>query len=448
MKWVFLAACIVAVPLFSNWLRQNPQHALKVWIGIGFLPFAQTIRPEFDIAVISWAFWPGYVKGLEISLLDAAALAIYLSRRRRGPVAFRTAMMVYLATIAASVVVAQVPMAATFYLWQFARVLFLFVVVARACAEDNRVPLAILSGLIIGISYEAVLVVWQRFGLGIVQTAGTFGHQNGLAMAAHFVLYPCFALLLASQRNRLYWLGIVAAAVAAILTVSRAGVGFAAIGLALTFLLSAGRGWSAHKGRIALAGVLVVAIAVPVVLAQFERRFTETGNVGEVGGYDERAAFERAAMMIFSDHPLGVGANNYVVVANSGGYMARAGVTWFGGSRSTSVHNAYWLAAAETGVLGVLALVFMLARITATALLRQRRIKHDQRGDLLLGFGVTIVIVACHSYFEWIFFVSFIQYFFALATGAIAGLTAAKSVANQSQVYAPRPVARARIGAD
>ena len=42
----------------------------------------------------------------------------------------------------------------------------------------------------------------------------------------------------------------------------------------------------------------------------------------------ERTAMKQAAKMIIADHPIGLGANQYVVVTNTGGYSARAGVAW------------------------------------------------------------------------------------------------------------------------
>ena len=39
-----------------------------------------------------------------------------------------------------------------------------------------------------------------------------------------------------------------------------------------------------------------------------------------VAGGDERVLLNNAAAMILHDHPFGIGANNYIVVANSQGY--------------------------------------------------------------------------------------------------------------------------------
>ena len=59
---------------------------------------------------------------------------------------------------------------------------------------------------------------------------------------------------------------------------------------------------------------------------------------------------------MIADHPLGVGANQYVIVANTGGYSARAGVPWNTDERAAPVHDAYYLVTAELGFLGLFGL--------------------------------------------------------------------------------------------
>ena len=71
----------------------------------------------------------------------------------------------------------------------------LYAVVERACANP-LVPVALLKGMAIGLLVQVPVVLWQRFGLGMLQTPGTTIHQNELGMLSHFVVFPFFALLL------------------------------------------------------------------------------------------------------------------------------------------------------------------------------------------------------------------------------------------------------------
>src|SRR3546814_5640016 len=109
-----------------------------------------------------------------------------------------------------------------------------------------------------------------------------------------------------------------------------------------------------HKWKIIGLATLSLTVIVPIAATSFGERFA---NGADATGPDgERQAFERAAKPMWRDHPMGVGANQYVVVANSQGYSQNAGVVWNYRSRSAHVHHIYLLAAAETGWLGLIPL--------------------------------------------------------------------------------------------
>jgi hypothetical protein len=116
---------------------------------------------------------------------------------------------------------ASVPTAALFYAWQLFRMFFVYIVIARA-PQDEATVNSILTGLMIGLFYEACLVTWERFALGDLQTAGTMGHQNGLVMITYFISFPCFALYLAGAKGWKPLLAPLSGATVAIMTVSRA----------------------------------------------------------------------------------------------------------------------------------------------------------------------------------------------------------------------------------
>ncbi len=387
---------------------------------MGFLLFVLAALPFLDIAVISWPFWPGHTKGMEITLLDVLALAIYWnSPKSRHPLPFRTAMVFYFLAVLFSVFQAGVPFASAFYLWQIARVFLLYAVVARA-SVDYEVVKALIKGMAIGLCLQALFVIWQRFGLGIVQTKGTLAHQNLLGLVANFVTIPLIALLLSGEKHWTIRSGPLAGIIVAALTTSRATLGLAGAGIGLVFFLSIIRQYTPRKAMVAVAGLIVAGMFAPIVIAAFEKRFANEPFSGE---YDERTAYEKTAKLIINDYPLGIGANNFVVVANAQGYMERGGVTAFGGSRSGHVHNFFLLTTAEIGFLGIVALAFVLLLPLLTAFKCGWRNRYDPKGDLLLGLGVGLLMVYLHSFYEWIFVTSTVQYFFAVMTGMVAGVS-------------------------
>jgi O-antigen ligase len=419
VKWPILALALLAILPFSQWLRSNPDKAPKIWTLLGLLPFLLDAA-HLQVAVVAWPLWPGFVRGIEVSAIDVIALSAYLGLpRARNSVPFRWAMAAYFFAVLLSVFQAGVWDAAFFYLVQLARIFFLFVVINKACA-DQRVAPAILNGMAIGICLEACIVIWQRFGSGQFQTYGTFEHQNSLGMASHFVVFPFFAMLLAGKRGWQPRLVPIAGILIALLTVSRATLGLALLGYAMVFLISAMRKWTSRKGRLAIAGAIMIIALAPIAFLSLEGRFA-TEDLSSAD-YDERAAFESAAASILSDHPMGIGANNYVIVANTQGYNERAGVAPTAGSLSATVHNMYLLVAAETGYLGLVTLLILLLHPLMVAFVWGWRDRQDLRGDILLGMGVSLVVVYLHSLYEWVFVTYYSEYLFAIEAALISAL--------------------------
>ena len=419
MKWAALFVALAAVMPFAGWLRRHPNETPKVWMLVGFLPFAIGTLHLY-MAAISWPEWPGYVKGTEISILDLLAISLLLSIPRTGHgLPFRLSMAFYLIAILLSALQSSVPMAALFYAWQVARMFLVYAVVAKGC-EDKRVVPALLTGMAIGLGFEACHAIFQRFVQGIPQPGGSFGHQNFLGLVTHFVVFPWVALLYAGERGWRPVIGPLAGLVVAVLTVSRATIGLAAGGYVGLFALSVLRKWTPRKAVLMVAGVIGLGVLAPVVMASFEKRFSQ--EQVSLTGYDERAAFAKAAKMIIADYPFGTGANSYVVVANTENYNTKAGVAAIIGSDSANVHNAYLLVTAETGYLGLVTFLLMLLQPLIAAFRCAWRNRNDIRGDLLLGLGVSLLIVYIHSCFEWVFVTFALQYMFALEAGLVAGL--------------------------
>jgi O-antigen ligase len=382
---------------------------------LGLLPFAPF---HLYMAFISWPTWPGYVQGTEIWVLDALALALMLSMRgTKCPLPFQLPMLLYFSVVLLSTLEARTPIPALFYPWQLGRMFLMYATVTRGVYTDPRVAPALLKGMAAGLIMEAVIAIWQRFGLGILQVSGTFEAQNSLGLISHFFVYPFFALLLWGASGWLPILVTLAGMVTETLTASRATLGIAGLGFAAVFMVSAFRKWNSPKMLVLLIGAVTIPIIVSVVLSSLAQR--EIGN-SPAESDREREAFIRAAGMILSDHPFGIGSDQYLVIANMEGYLQAAGVP--PKSRTSIVHNVYLLVATETGYLGLITFVFLLLRPLTVAVLCGWRNRGDERGVLLLGLGVALLAVYIHSYFEWIFLQPEPQYMFAQDVGLVAGL--------------------------
>ena len=419
MKWVALLLFILVGIGATVAVRQNPRAVLVAAFLLGFLPFVMAPW-HLVIAPYSIASWPGYVKGWEIGLIDALAVACLIGiPKARTQLPFKYVFLLYIASAAVSVFLAPNFTIALSYPIQLARVFLVFAAIARISASPLGVK-AVLQGLFAGLAYQAFVAIWAKFG-GAVQTGGSFGHQNTLGFASHMVFIPAFGLLLSGRWTRWAVLGLICGTLVIILTASRATLVFAAIGLTITYFLSATSQWSTRKALVGLASIMAVGLSVPVIQASFAQRFELRG--GSFGDEDqERAAFNRAARMLIADAPFGVGANHYVVIVNTKGYSQRAGVAWNGGSRATNVHNSYLLIWAETGFFGIISLAFLLITPMIASFTCAFRFRRSFQSDLLIGIGGAFCAVILHSFYEWVLVTYHIQYVFAVALGMSAGL--------------------------
>jgi hypothetical protein len=422
MKYLVLAIGIIGILPLSFVLRAYPWIRNKFWILLGTLPFLSLPLPFLDIAIISWdQIWFSYVPGLQISAIDLIAIAIYISlKNSSNSIRYHFPFLLYLLAISLSVLQAEEPLAAIFYVWQFVRIYFFTVVIARSCTEKT-VPLQLLKGLAIGGALQFVAVLYQKFGLHIHEPSGTFVHRNTLGLIMHLVVFPHFSLFLAGQRQLQFTLTPLFGLAVASLIASRAAIGFAAFGFAATYLLSFVRRQNLWKLSIGLGGVLMVLAFAPIAQSSLEKRFYENPLLDDQ--YDERAAFNRTALAMLEENPLGIGANHYSYIGRTRGYSVRSGVADNEGSLRNTVHNAYLLAAAEAGYLGLVAFILLTLYPMFTAF-RYARLadSKDPRGDLLLGLGVAMMTAYVHSLFEYIIVIKEVQYVLAIVFGMTFGI--------------------------
>ena len=415
MRWVALAALIALIPICAAIMRARPSIAPYFWVLLGFLPLVSE-GLNIDAAFISWPEWSGYVKGVEISLVDVVALAIVLVRpaMRRIPPFFWLWVAFGVATLL-SVFQSGVPTASLFAVWQVVRTMLLFWAVV-SIGQDARGMRMLLSGMAIGIALNAGFSLEQRL-TGKLQATGLYVHQNLAGMVSHFVAFPLLGMLLGGSRLKIFYLGLIGAMAVAVLGASRGTIGLAGAGYVMLLTLSILRGATARKWSIIGLGAVGLAVAAPLAMASLERRFDNTEE--QVGDYNERAAFEAAAREMIRQHPFGIGANYYVVEVNTGGYSDENNVAWASGSRSAHVHQSYLLTTAELGYPGLVARLLLLFVPLITAL-RYAFAVRDRGGELLLGCATSLTVVALHMLYEWVFVSYSVQTLYAMVLGMIA----------------------------
>ena len=445
MKFIILIPALIAVFPLSGKILGSAKWYRAVWILLGFFCFGVTLSSSFAMSVYAWPFWNGHVKGFEITALDLLALALFLAQRQSSKLSYvetkfplKAQATVFLLAALFSVAMSSLPIASGFYLWQCIRIVFITYVVWKGCAGDEKVAGYLFLGLGIGLCLEAVVVLWLKVTTGVVQSTGTFGHQNMLGMATHFVVFP-FAAMILSRKTTLWEKSVVlGGAVIVILTASRATIGLFGLGLATVLILSVFLHPNARKLGMLLVFLAASAVAIPLALSSLDNRF---GGAPLSDEYDERAAYAAAAKAMSAAYPLGVGANTFVVVANSKGFYANAGVAPVFNSLSGHVHNVYLLILAEMNIVGLAAFIWGLAIVIVSCFRGAVREPESERGAMLLGIFVTFTIVAAHSWFEWVFITAAEQYFSAVAGGV--GLALSKKRPNAPPQKSASKVSRA-----
>lgn len=444
MKWLVFALGTASIFPLAAWIGRDPRKLQIVWMAIGALPFVWGAFPRRKIVLAGEPDWPGLSQGFDISALDLILVTAFftLPRSPSAPLPFKFSFAFYICAVLLSALQAPHQAASLYYVWQLLRMFMVFAIVARACADPQLVT-ALLKGMAIGICVEGVVVAWQRFVIHFVQAPGTFTTQNMLGMAMHFAIYPFFALLLSGEKGWQPRAVPIIGVLIVIFTTSRAALGFALAGLSLLFALAILRRWTPRMTRMLVAAVFAAALLSPVAYRQFSYRFQSTETIQEDDG--GRSTLINAARFMLADHPMGIGANNYVMVARSQGYSERANVGVL--NSGAYPHNVYWTAAAETGFLGFVALTILLLRPLSVAFPCAWRNRKDPRGSLLLGLATSLVIVYIHSFYEKDLLLDWIQYLFAINLGLIAGVAQqlgylARSGRSRVPIHEPRALGR------
>lgn len=413
MKWVLFALLLGLCPLFVQYARQ-PRYQPIFGFAFGALPFLLSFLHLY-IAPVSFAGWPGHTKGIEVSLIDSLAVAVLIATpRRRTRPPFVWAFVIYILLTTITVTWAIDKLAALGYAVQLMRMLLVYLAALRLSTTPRIVP-AVVAGGVVALLFQLFFALQQHLQ-GTLQAVGTFGAQNSLGLMTNLVALPAIAILLSGGRSWYVKAGPAVALLIDLFTASRATIGFGAIGMGGVLMLASVWRWTSRKRTMTALAAVAVLCAAPFAIRTIGERATHN-NVESSDS--ERQAFKRAAWAMIHDHPAGVGANSYVIVSNVDGYSARAGVVASHGSRSTNVHNSYLLVMAETGIASIFFVVAMFGGGLLMMLRTAFRHRNDRRGDILIGFGMTLLIAGLHLNYEWLFVMFYVEYvmFFYLGLG-------------------------------
>lgn len=445
MRWVFLALLFVSLPVIVAYAGKGLQNRDRLLLALGLLLFS-TGTIALDASIISWRTWPGISRGIILSFVDTIAIALIATRRGRFSLPpFLGLCVLLFVPMTLATLTATVKLAAAFSVLQFAQLVLLYVAIAPELERTSAVH-NLLKGMALGLIVQAGYVIQQKL-TGVIQAGGTTPHQNILGMMVQLSALPLIAAALEGMRSKLVYAGIFAATICIAGGGSRASIGFFALGVALLLVVSLVRRTTPRKWAAIGAIAAAVAIATPLTLGTLRDRFGENEIVT---GDRSREDLERAARAIASDHPLGVGPNNFVTINNTQGYAVRAGMEWGAGTLDKPVHNAYLLARAESGWAGQIGLFLLIGGVAFAGFRTGFRLRKIETIGISLGCACGITTVALHSNYEYAWYLVEVQRLFFVNAALIAACMAVAAKTERQLRTArvtPAPTSQAPVAA-
>ena len=278
---------------------------------------------HLDVNFVSREWYRGTSRGFEVSLLDFFSFGLLfgsLIAPRRGvsrayfpgSLGFMLLFFVYAAF---NVAISEPRLFGFFELWKLVRGLVIFLAIAFYLRSEREMRLLIFS-LAVSVIYQAVLAFKQRYVDGIHRVPGTLDDSNSLSVF-FCMCAPFFVAALNSRIPLLLKLAcagtILLAAVAEILTISRAGVIIIALvllGATLTTM-----SWHLSLRKVVIAAVVMLGVTGITAKSwhTLKARFAESNLQQEYGHKKNlgRGYYIRIANAIAEDKWLGVGLNNW-----------------------------------------------------------------------------------------------------------------------------------------
>lgn len=411
MKIVALIAILAAFPCFLLLLK-SPRTRQWLYILLGALPFLYAPL-NLDGSLISWPQWPGHTRGLTLTIVDPLAAAICVRYARNLPrPPYLWCFIFYFCALLPALFFSGQFLPGSFFVFQTLRITVYFYAIYLVVGQGAILQVA--YGIATAMIFSGLLSAYQA-ATGAAKAPGLLDHQNLTGLAIN--LCTPFVLAIALRSNKLIFAAALgAAAIGAIAGGSRATIVFLGIAIFLTLLIGILSTPSRKVWAFTGFACLMLIFAAPFAIQKLSDRADEGFTIDA-----ERVAFEKAAHLMISDNPMGVGLNQFVGAANVGEYFSRAGVRWGVGARSTSVHNVYLLSRAEGGILGLIGLLTLLS-VPPFGAIRAFVKRRGELRDVSMACGLALLLAALHSQYEWVLVTVTPQYLLAAMIGVISSL--------------------------
>jgi putative inorganic carbon (HCO3(-)) transporter len=223
------------------------------------------------------------------------------------------------------------------------------------------------------------------------RVGGTVGGPNHAATYLAVSLVIIFAAYLTNGRlinKKLALIALFSGAGALIMTQSRSG--WVAFAVAMLIVVA----WAVRE-RIGIRAVLLFFVVVVAVGVGFSKQIVDRFTTDDNGSAEGRIKYSTLAFNVIADHMFtGIGLNNQQFVVEDDDYTPLEMI----GHKRTSIHNKYLAVWVETGLLGLLALVWLLLAAGRQAFRASMRAKDSRISMALIGLSAAMVVYTMHMF--------------------------------------------------
>lgn len=316
---LFWGVFLIGVPAGAIFAANSQRFRDAAFFGI---VIGTTRADLFDINFLSTAWYRGTTRGVEISYLDVLAIVLLLgllsNARRTGvrlprPVGMG-ALLAYFFYACANVLFNDPKIYGVFELSKIVRGILVFVTAAYYFRGEREMRV-LFAALLTAAFVEAVYSSFQRYALHWHRVTGTLPHSNGLSQYCTMLAGPLLVYTMMATRTKtrvMYAFGVLLAAGAVILSISRMGV--AALPLVLGLAMFGGLRLNFSQANIILCVIIAVAAAGGAVKSAgtLMSRYSQASLEDEYGSDTSgRGLYLRLAKEMVTSHFFGIGLNNW-----------------------------------------------------------------------------------------------------------------------------------------
>lgn len=422
-KWaIFAVSLFIGVPL-SVWAMHVRPWMVRVMIFIFFF----LIVHDLSINLISFEWYRGSSRGMEVILADLIAWALLIHVLTHSPKQFRRkwfsaegwTLLLYAVAGVVSLALAVVPIYAWFGLWKLLRGVAVYFVFSQLIDRRQRIR-DLLAIFVVMILYQVPFVLYQKYVLGIFRAIGTLPHMNTLAMLVNLLMAPVFALLLVGPSKIRSWhvAAIGSAAFIVVATGSRGALVSMGVAMAICFLFI--RFHHVTTRRIILMTLMCLGAVGGGIKASdtVMERFMNAPKSSQ----EARDSFNLSARRMGHDFPFGVGLNNFSHMAGHTEY----GDTAFNLARDVRddgvAHHIYWLTIAELGYPGFLIFLVMILTVQARSLGLALWARDPLVRTLAVGCFAGLASLHFQGLLEWVLRQSNVWFLFCALAGSLTAI--------------------------